>query len=165
MLDLRAVLLVSRSLYDLSISRDTLGRRVQLGRVVKLVNFLAQRRDGTGADGYFHVLEDSDDRLILVGFNSVEGSYDVQKIRVFGFLVDRLLGRGMVFLIAQQDMVQKRTLAWKEGARHLKSLSMPKFRLLFSCLFQRGYQVSRLDDKPHFSRDTEVRHGEERKLL
>ena len=64
----------------------------------------------------FHVLYYRVELLVL---DSVEGLHHVQVILFFLIFLDNLLDRVKVLLVRQVDVVQQRTLSWKEGAGHL----------------------------------------------
>ena len=66
----------------------------------------------------------------------------------------------MVLLIAQQDVVEERTLAGEEGASNVEGLDVPVllFEFLFLLYLWLHESLSLLHNESHLSRHAEVRH-------
>ena len=69
-----------------------------------------------GSDGDLDVLHLPDDRLELLVVDPWHRLHHLQVVLIRLFLQDRLLHWSKMLLVRQIDVIEERTLPWKEGA-------------------------------------------------
>lgn len=96
--------------------------------------------------------------LVFWLLNTFEWPKHREDILTLFVFFDRLQGRIMVFLVAEQDMVKQWTFTWKKGAGYFKSFCMPKFTFKLAFAFNLRLQVrsSALKDETHLSAYAEI---------
>jgi len=105
------------------------------------------------------------DRLVLVRLDSLQRPDDLEVLLDGLALADHLLRRGVVLLVAHEDVVDQRTLGGQEPGGHLQRLAVEELGLAAP-----GHGVCvglllHLHDEAQLGGDAEVGHGQEADLL
>lgn len=104
-------------------------------------------------------------RLMFVRLDTLQRPDNFQVVFVFFVFVDDLLRRRMMLLIAHQYVVDQRSLARQETARHFERLAVHELRLASLDNRVDGRVFFHLHDETQLGRDSKVRDGEKSNFL
>ena len=110
-------------------------------------------------DGDLHVCQATNYRLNFRIVDTVQRLDHHEVILLLGILQNRSLHRCEMLLVGQINVIEKRTLAWKECAGKLETLGVPELGFALLARVVKGRVFFHLDDETDLSAVAEVSYS------